>query len=73
MWGWQSPCVSPERMPTIAAFIPSHSALHADTRLEDAAFWPPAQSALLREQLQDDSDCAGVVDQLNLALREIRH
>lgn len=63
----------PADVPSIAAFIQSHSPLGAETRLEDAAFWSPAQSALLREHLQDDADWAGVVDQLNLALREIQH
>lgn len=63
----------PADVPGIEAFIQSHSPLRHDTRLEDAAFWSPAQAALLREHLQDDSDWAGVVDQLNLALRETRH
>lgn len=59
--------------PGIAAFIRSHSPLGSGTRLEEAAFWSPAQAALLRENLQDDSDWTGLVDQLNLALRAIRH
>ena len=42
-------------------------------RLEDAGFWTPAQAALLRQQLLEDADWAGVVDQLNLALRAPRH
>lgn len=62
----------PADVPDIAAFIQSHSPLHPDVRLEDAAFWSSAQGALLREHLQDDSDWAGVVDQLNLALRSIQ-
>jgi hypothetical protein len=53
----------------IAAFIQRHSPLDPETRLEEAAFWTPAQSALLREQLLNDADWAEVVDQLNLALR----
>lgn len=59
----------PADVPGIAAFVQSHSPLDARTRLEDAAFWTPAQAALLREHIQDDSDWAEVVDQLNLALR----
>lgn len=63
----------PADVPGIATFIQCHSPLHPATRLEDAAFWSPAQAALLREHLQDDSDWTGVVDRLNLALREIQH
>lgn len=62
----------PADVPGIAAFVQSHSPLDARTRLEDAAFWTPAQAALLREHIQDDSDWAEVVDQLNLALRAPR-
>jgi len=54
---------------SIAAYIRSHSPLPPAIRLEDAAFWTPAQAALLRQHLQDDADWAEVVDQLNLALR----
>lgn len=63
----------PADMSDIAAFIENRSPLHPDTRLEDATFWSPAQAALLREHLQDDADWAGLVDQLNLALRAVRH
>lgn len=59
----------PADVPSIAAFIQNHSPLDPAIQLEDAAFWSPAQAALLREHLQDDSDWAEVVDQLNLALR----
>ena len=37
-------------------------------RLEDAPFWSPAQSQLLREERHDDADWAMVVDRLNVAL-----
>lgn len=63
----------PADVPGIAAFIQGHSPLGGETRVEDAAFWSPAQAALLLEHLQDDSDWTGVVDQLNLALREVQH
>ena len=53
----------------IAAYIRSHSPLPAGIRLEEASFWSPSQAALLRQHTLDDSDWAGVVDQLNLALR----
>ncbi|QKO21312.1 DUF2789 domain-containing protein [Rhodoferax sp. BAB1] len=60
----------PADVPSIAAFIQSHSPLPPATRLEEAPFWTPPQAALLRENLQEDADWAELVDQLNLALRE---
>ena len=54
---------------SIRAFLRSHSPLSAGTLLHEAAFWSPAQAALLREELQEDADWAEVVDQLNAALR----
>ena len=54
---------------SIGAFIQGHSPLDSEVRLEDAPFWTPAQAALLEEKILDDADWAGVVDQLNLALR----
>lgn len=56
----------------IAAFIQRHSPLHQGTRIEDALFWSPSQASLLRENIQDDADWSGVVDQLDLALRAIQ-
>ncbi|TDP71767.1 DUF2789 domain-containing protein [Roseateles toxinivorans] len=53
---------------SIRAFIDSHRPLPGNIKLADAAFWTPAQSALLKEQLKDDADWAEVIDQLNLAL-----
>ncbi len=52
----------------IRAFIAQHRPLPAGVALADAAFWTPAQAALLREQLREDADWAEVIDQLNLAL-----
>ena len=60
----------PDDVPSIAVFIQRHSPLDAAVRLEDAAFWTPAQAALLREQILADADWAEVVDQLNVALRQ---
>ncbi|MEY5100296.1 MAG: hypothetical protein RJA36_3015 [Pseudomonadota bacterium] len=54
---------------SIAAFITRHGPLAPAVRLEDAPFWTPAQSAWLREELQDDADWAELIDQLSLALR----
>jgi hypothetical protein len=63
----------PSDVKGIAAFIQGHSPLPASIRLEEAPFWTPQQAALLREHLQDDADWSAVVDQLNLALRAVRH
>lgn len=54
---------------SIRSFIASHAPLPDDIRLEEAAFWSPAQAQLLREERIDDADWAIVVDRLNLALR----
>jgi len=52
----------------IATFITRHTPLTEGVRLPDAAFWSPTQAAFLRESLAQDSDWAGVVDQLAKAL-----
>lgn len=52
----------------ITHFIATHRPLPGEIRLPDAEFWTPAQSAFLREAIQDDSDWAEVVDQLNSEL-----
>jgi hypothetical protein len=54
---------------SIRSFIATHAPLPGDVRLEDAAFWTPAQARLLREALTADADWAEVADRLNLALR----
>ena len=53
----------------IAEFIRAHSPLDPAIRIEDAAFWTPAQASLLRDELLEDADWAEVVDQLNAVLR----
>ncbi len=54
---------------SIRSFIAEHRPLPGDVKLEDAAFWTPAQAQLLRETIADDADWAEVVDHLNAALR----
>ncbi|QBH00545.1 DUF2789 domain-containing protein [Xanthomonas oryzae] len=53
---------------SICNFIAEHSPLPGDMHLEDAPFWTPAQSQLLREERRDDADWIGTIDQLNIAL-----
>lgn len=57
--------------PAIQSFISHHAPLAANVRLDEAGFWTPAQSRLLRESLIDDADWAPVVDRLNVALRRM--
>lgn len=54
---------------SIAGFLRQHSPLDAAVRVEDAAFWSPAQAELLRQLLAEDADWAEVIDRLSLALR----
>ncbi|HEY1028330.1 MAG TPA: DUF2789 domain-containing protein [Pseudomonas sp.] len=58
----------PNDAASINAFISTHSPLPAGRSLADAAFWSPAQAALLREEILEDADWAEVIDQLNLRL-----
>ena len=53
---------------SIQQFIATHSPIPDGMRLEDAPFWSPSQSQLLREERRDDADWAMVVDRLNVAL-----
>ena len=59
----------PSDIESIRLFLRAHSPLASDIALENAPFWSPAQSALLRDELMRDADWAEVVDQLNAALR----
>jgi hypothetical protein len=54
----------------IQAFVQQHRPLDAAIPLPDAPFWNPAQAALIRQKLSEDSDWALVVDGLNAQLRE---
>lgn len=52
---------------SIAHFIQTHRAA-SNVMLSEAAFWTPAQSAFLREEILKDADWAEVIDQLNAEL-----
>jgi hypothetical protein len=58
----------PSQPDEVRAFIQRHRPLANGVRLHEAGFWTPAQAALLRDALQQDSDWSGVVDRLNAAL-----
>lgn len=52
----------------IDEFIARHR-VSAYRDLAEASFWTPAQAEFIRECWQEDSDWAGVVDQLDARLR----
>ena len=54
---------------SIDAFIESHRPLAARVRLAEAPFWNEGQSAFLDEALNEDSDWAERVDELDVRLR----
>ncbi len=53
----------------IEHFIQQHRGLNARVTLADADFWNPAQAAFLREGINEDSDWAEVIDELDVRLR----
>ena len=55
----------------IREFLTAHSPLDENIVLADAPFWSAQQASFLREQLLENADWAGVVDQLNAALRAL--
>lgn len=58
----------PNDRESIAEFIESHRPLPQNMPLADAPFWNPAQSAFLREEIQEDADWAPIIDTLNADL-----
>lgn len=53
---------------SIDRFIADHRPLPDTVKLADAPFWTAGQAQFLREELNDDSDWAPMVDQLNVRL-----
>ncbi|GAA3714516.1 DUF2789 domain-containing protein [Oceanisphaera sediminis] len=52
----------------IEHFLSTHR-LPPEVELMDAPFWSASQAGFLKEGLQDDSDWAEIIDQLNASLR----
>ncbi|NHI00300.1 MULTISPECIES: DUF2789 domain-containing protein [Oceanimonas] len=52
----------------IEHFLHNHR-LPPEVELVEAPFWSHAQASFLKEGLQEDSDWAEVIDQLNASLR----
>jgi hypothetical protein len=60
----------PSELADIEAFIEAHRPLAADLQLHEAPFWTASQAGLLREQVIDDADWVGIIDQLDSGLRQ---
>lgn len=59
----------PSQPEDIQAFLASHSPLPPQLSLPEAPFWTPSQADFLRDQVQDDADWVGIIDQLDSGLR----
>lgn len=53
----------------IDAFIAAHRPLDNEIALYRAPFWSASQRAFLKEEIIEDADWAGVIDDLNHRLR----
>lgn len=54
---------------SIEEFITRHSPLPSEVAIQDAPFWSESQSHFLEEGLEDDSDWAEMIDELDAQLR----
>ncbi|HKK55018.1 DUF2789 domain-containing protein [Marinobacter sp.] len=54
---------------SIDSFIAKHSPLPAEVALQDAPFWGESQSTFLEEGLEEDSDWAEIIDELDARMR----
>lgn len=54
---------------SIEDFIAKHSPLPSEIALQDAPFWSESQSHFLEEGLEDDSDWAEIIDELDALMR----
>ena len=58
----------PSEASDIDDFIAAHRPLGKGVALGRAAFWTPAQRTFLTEEIIEDADWAGVIDELNVRL-----
>jgi hypothetical protein len=54
---------------SIEQFVSQHSPLPREIALQDAPFWSESQSHFLEEGLEEDSDWAEIIDELDAMLR----
>lgn len=59
----------PSDQASIERFISRHSPLPSEIALQDAPFWSDSQSNFLEEGLEDDSDWAEIIDELDAQMR----
>ena len=59
----------PSGQSEVEHFIARHSPLPSEVAIQDAPFWSESQSHFLEEGLEDDSDWAEVIDELDALLR----
>jgi hypothetical protein len=59
----------PSDQTSIEEFIKQHSPLPAEIALQDASFWSASQSNFLVEGLEEDSDWAEIIDELDAQMR----
>lgn len=55
---------------SIQEFIRSHSPLSPGVSLHEAPFWTESQSRFLEEGLEEDSDWAEIIDELDTLMRD---
>jgi hypothetical protein len=53
----------------INAFVTKHGSLSANVKLHQADFWSEAQGAFLQQMIDEGTDWAEVVDELDVKLR----
>ncbi len=59
----------PSDVDSIERWIGAHHGLDRSVHLWEAEFWTPAQAEFIHEALEEDSDWAELVDQLDARLR----
>lgn len=59
----------PSDQVSIEDFIAKYSPLPAEIALQDAPFWSDSQSSFLEEGLEEDSDWAEIIDELDARMR----
>lgn len=59
----------PSDQKSIESFIARYSPLPSEIAIQDAPFWSESQSQFLEEGLEEDSDWAEIIDELDALLR----
>lgn len=59
----------PSDAASIEKFVTANSPLPREIALHDAPFWSASQASFLEEGIEDDSDWAEVIDELDALMR----